>query len=239
MTQGDGGTRADEGLVRLGLGLVAAVLIVLAVRLPVWEGRLDVLQYPGRQLVLTAYADRLTGDVDEITILNHYVGLKIFDMADLGETVLWLPGIAFALACVAAALLVPRRAPGGPKPPRSWIGTLARLGLWGFPLGILADIQFRLYQLGHSMNPGAAFRQAPFTPPVVGAAQVSSNVHTSSWPGGAVMFLVTAAFLMTFGVSLYRFAKQMLGAGQVAQVGGIDRAGEGPGVTFERVDAIG
>jgi hypothetical protein len=166
-------------------------------------------------------------------------------MADIGETVLWLPGIALTLACVTGSVLVPRRSPGGSKPSRSWIGTLARLGLWGFPAGILADVQYRLYQLGHSMSPGAAFRQPPFTPPVVGGAQVSSNVHTSSWPGGAVMLLVAAAFLMTFGISLYRFAKQMMGAGDVAQAEEIEPSGPGPGpgsgpaAAFERVEAIG
>lgn len=208
----------DERVARLVFGAVAALLILLAVRLPVWEARLDVLQYPGRQLALTAYANHLTGDVSEIKILNHYVGLRIFDMADLRETILWLPGIVVALACVAATVIFPRRRPGGPAPRHSRIGTLARIGLWVFPLGVLADIQIRLYELGHSMNPGAAFRQPPFTPPVIGKAQVSSNVHTTSWPGRAVVFLVVAAFLATFAMSLYRFAKQMLGVGAAATV---------------------
>jgi hypothetical protein len=203
----------DLRVARVALGVIAAVLVVSAATLPVWESRLDVLQYPGQQLVLTAYADRLTGDVAEITNLNHYVGLKIFDMADLQETILWWPGLAAALAGVIVATLIPRRHPGTPAARFQWAGMLARIGLWLFPIGILLDIQFRLYQLGHSMNPGAAFRQPPFTPPVVGAAQVSSNVHMQAWPGTAVVCLLLAAFLMTFGLSLYVFVKQLLGVG--------------------------
>ena len=205
------GEQRGERIARLALAAVAAVLIVLAARLPVWEARLDVLQYPGRQLVLTAYGDRLVGDVDEVKILNHYVGLRVFDMAELRETVLWLPAIGVGIACVVVAWVIPRRRPGEPKPARSWLGTLARLGLWAIPVGIVADIQSRLYELGHSMDPGAAFRQPPFTPPVIGKAAVASNVTTTAWPGRAVLYLFVAAFLMTFGMSLYRFGRQLLG----------------------------
>jgi hypothetical protein len=200
-----------ETIARTVLAVAAAALVVLAARLPVWEARLDVLQYPGRPLVLTAYGDRLEGDVDEVKILNHYVGLHVFDMAELDETALWIPAIAAGLVCVAIAWAIPRRSPGGSKPSRSWLGTLARLGLWLIPLGIIVDIQYRLYELGHSMDPGAAFRQPPFTPPVIGKAAVASNVTTTAWPGRAVMFLFVAAFLMTFGMSLYRFGRQLLG----------------------------
>lgn len=199
----------DLRIARFAIGALAIVLVLLATTLPVWEARLDVLQYPGQQLILIAYPDELVGDVEEITILNHYVGLRLFDMGELWETVLWWPGIVVALLGVVLAALIPRGATGRWR----WIGTIARLGLWLFPVGILLDIQVRLYQLGHSMNPGAAFRQEPFTPPVIGAAQVSSNVHTSAWPGGAVVCLVGAATLMTFGMSLYVFARHLSGVG--------------------------
>jgi hypothetical protein len=202
-------TRVGPG-VRIAIGVVAAVLIVVATTAPVWEARLDVLQYPGQQLVLTAYPDRLVGDVEEVQILNHYVGLRLFDMAELWETTLWWPAIVAALAAVALATALPRRIDGGGGRWRI-VGTLARLALWLIPVGILADIQLRLYELGHSMDPGAAFRQPPFIPPVVGAAQVSSNVHTTAWPGTAVWLLLGAAVLMTFGTSLVVFAEQLIG----------------------------
>lgn len=202
----------DLRIARFSLGALAAVLVLFASALPVWEARLGVLQYPGRQLVLTAYPDRLVGDVEEITILNHYVGLQLFDMADLRETMLWWPGVLAALAGVAVATAIPRPRPGSPRARLQWLGTVSRIGLWVFPIGILVDIQFRLYQLGHSMDPGAAFRQPPFIPPVVGSSQVASNVHTTAWPGSAVLCLFGAAFLMSFGLSLYVFAKQLAGA---------------------------
>lgn len=200
-----------ERVVRSVLAVVAAVLVVLAVRAPVWEARLDVLQYPGRPLVLTAYGDRLDGDVDEVEVLNHYVGLHVFDMAELQEVIMWVPAVVAALVCVAVAWWRPRRWVGGPRLAHAWIGTGARVALWLIPIGILADIQFRLYQLGHSMDPGAAFRQEPFTPWVVGEVQVASNVRTTAWPGRAVVMLLVAAAIMTFAMSLYRFGRQLAG----------------------------
>jgi hypothetical protein len=203
----------DLRVARFAIGALATVLILAATAVPVWEARLDVLQYPGQQLVLSAHPHELLGDVEEITILNHYVGLRLFDMADLWETALWWPGVALALIGVVVAAAIPRGRGGR----RQLFGTAARAGLWLFPVGILLDIQVRLYQLGHSMNPAAAFRQEPFTPPVIGAAQVSSNVHTTAWPGGAVQVLFGAALLMTFGMSLYVFVKQLLGVGETAE----------------------
>ncbi len=200
-----------ERIARLALALVAAVLVVLAARLPVWEARLEVAQYPGPPLVLTAFGDRLEGDVDEVKILNHYIGLHVFDMAELRETALWIPAIAIGFGCVAVAWALPRRRPQEPAVPKGWMGTVARLGLWAIPVGVLVDIQFRLYQLGHSMDAGAAFRQEPFTPPVIGSVRLTSNVVTRAWPGRGVVSLLVAAFLMTFGMSLFRFGRQLLG----------------------------
>ena len=114
----------EEGsarVLRLVFGALAALLVLVAARLPVWQARLSVKQYPDRPLALTAYGNKLTGDVAEIKILNHYVGLKVFDMADLPETKLWIPAIAAGLLCVALATFTRRRS--------IW-DRLGRIGLW-------------------------------------------------------------------------------------------------------------
>jgi hypothetical protein len=86
--------------------------------------------------------------------------------------------------------------------------------LWLIPLGVLADIQFRLYQMGHNMDPAAPFDQEPFTPWVIGKVQVASNVKTIAWPGEALWCLFGAALLVTFGPMYWGFVKEFVTAGR-------------------------
>ncbi len=200
----DGPRRA----VRLVFGGLAVLLVLIAAGLPVWQARLVVKQYPGRQLALTAYGNKLSGDISEIKILNHYVGLQVFDMADLPETLLWLPAIVAAVACVALATFAPKR---------SWWARLGRWGLIAIPIGVLIDIQLRLYQLGHSMDPNAAFRQPPFVPWVAGSVQVASNVRTIAWPGEALWCIFGAWILVVLGPMYWGFVKEFVTAGRHAE----------------------
>ncbi len=154
--------------------------------------------------MLTAYGDRLEGDVDEVKILNHYVGLKVFDMADLKETVLWLPTVGACLLLVGLITFLKKG---------RW-RTLALIALWSVPIGVLIDVQIRLYELGHSMDPGAAFRQEPFTPWVVGKVRVAGNVTTTAWPGEALWVIAGAALLLTIGPMYAGFVKEFVTAGK-------------------------
>lgn len=191
-TSSDGGSDARGArAVRLGLGLAALLLIVLAARLPVWEARLSAPQYP-QGLSLTAYGDRVEGDLAEINQLNHYVGVEAFDPAAVSEMRLFIPTLGLAGVAVVVGTLLPGR---------RFLGRLARLGLWLIPIGMLADIQFRLWQFGQSPDPTAPIRLDPFTPLVVGPTKVL-NFTTMAFPGGAVWAMLGAAFLVTFGPGL-------------------------------------
>jgi len=172
---------------RVALGLAAALLLVLAIGRPLWRAHLTAPQYPAG-LDLTVYGDRVEGDVAEITALNHYVGMRPYDIADFPETTLWVPTIVVAVLAVGVSTWFARR----------WPGRLARLYLWGVPVGALLDIQWRLYQFGHDLDPGAALRIGEFTAKVVGPTHVV-NFTTWAWPGSALLLIWSAAFLLSFG----------------------------------------
>jgi len=191
-TQPGASTRPAR-LLRLAFGVAAAVLVALAWRLPVWEARLSAPQYPNG-LQLTASATGVTGDISEVNELNHYVGMQAFSDAAAPEMKLWGPVILIGLFAVAVGALPLRR---------SVPGRLARLGLWTIPIGALADVQFRLYQYGHSVQPNAAIRLDPFTPLVVGPTRVL-NFTTWAYPGAALGCLFAGAFLLSFGPGLVR-----------------------------------
>jgi nitrous oxidase accessory protein len=171
----------------VGLGVLAAAFVGGGWALPLWRATLHAPQYPGG-LTMHAYGTDVTGDVREISALNHYVGMRPFDLADFPELALWPWAVGLALVAIVVGLLVRRGA----------LRLLALVYLWGLPLGVLAVIQVRLHQYGRDLDPGAALRIDPFTPLVVGPTEVW-NFQTWSWPGLGLLSLVAAAAVVTFG----------------------------------------
>lgn len=182
-------TGRGQRSLRLVLGLAAAILVGLAWRLPIWEARLSAPQYPAG-LSLTASATGVTGDIREVNELNHYVGMQAFETSDAPEMALWTPVIVLALVGVALAAARPDHL----------VARAAKLGLWLIPIGALGDVQVRLYQYGHAVQPDAPIRLEPFTPLVIGPTKVL-NFTTWAYPGLAIWCLILAAFLSTFGPS--------------------------------------
>jgi hypothetical protein len=130
---------------RVALGVVAMALLTGGWFLPLWVATLYAPQYPGG-LSMRAYGHDVTGDVDEISGLNHYVGMRPFDLADFPEIALWPFALAGAAVAVVLALLVGRRL----------LRALGLVYLWGTPVGVLAVIQYRLWQYGQDLDPNAA-----------------------------------------------------------------------------------
>lgn len=188
--------RSDRTL-RIVFAAVAAILVIAAWKLPIWQASLFAPQYP-LGLKLSAAATGVTGDIREINELNHYVGMQAYSNADAWEMALWLPAILLGLIGVAVGSLLSKA---------SWIGRLARLGLWLIPVGALLDVQWRLYQYGHSVQPDAPIRLDPFTPLVVGPTHVL-NFTTWAYPGSALWALFLAAYLVMFGPWTVRYTQR-------------------------------
>lgn len=189
------------------LGGAAAILCLVAIPLPLWGARLEAPQYNGDgALRLTAYGDRLVGDICEINDLNHYIGMRRLGeprvpcgSAELGlgentvgriapEMILWLPAAALSAVAVLVASVTRRR----------WLRRLSLASVWGLPVGVLVMTQYRLYVYGHDLDPAAAFRPEPFTPLVLGPSKIY-QFDVLALPGVALVLLVVAATLVTFG----------------------------------------
>ena len=172
-----------------GAGVIAAALAAASSVLPLWSMEMEAPQYP-KGLHLYAYGTKLAGDVPEINILNHYIGMPPIE-APAFETAMFMPGI---LALVLICLLSPLHA---------WLRRLAIAATTGVPIMILADLQWRLYTFGHSLNPKAPIRLKPFTPLVIGETEMGNFESTGMISWGFVC-LIAAALVLMAGARLGR-----------------------------------
>jgi copper chaperone NosL len=172
-------------LVRVAAGLAAVASLAFAARLPIWRAQFHAPQYP-EGLNVVAYGNRVEGDLGEIGELSHYIGMPAFNFAGMPEMRLWPLVILVAVVAVLVAVVTRRR----------WLRRIACAGLWLIPLGALADVQYRLWQTGHSLDPDSPIRVTPFTPHVVGPTTLM-NFTIKGYPGTALVLIAVAAALVS------------------------------------------
>ncbi len=201
---------------RLWVGSVglAIVLMIVSCFLPLWKMNLEAPQYP-QGLVLTAYGNRMEGDLTEINSLNHYVGVKEIKPDSVFELKLFPSALWGTVAILIASALLMR--PG-------WKRWLVAALLWAFPIGLLLDLQFWLYNYGHDRDPTAPYRIEDFTTKVLGTTHVV-NFTTRTMVSWGFVTMVAAALLVTVGPQVARFLRdtwQNTGTpGAVAGIAGV------------------
>lgn len=177
--------RSLSAISRAGL-FIAAALIVLSAFFPLWRIELDAPQYP-EGLVLQLHANKLSGDVEIINGLNHYIGMKTLHTEDFFEFKI-IPYILGALALFTLIVaILPRR--------KSVIALLITFIL----LGVIGGLDFYRwnYEYGHNLDPQAAI-QVPgmaYQPPVLGFKQLL-NFGAYSIPDTGGLLLFGAAFIV-------------------------------------------
>ncbi len=180
------------GIARIVAGAAGIALVLVAATLPIWQMRFLAPQYPAG-LDIKAYGNSVSGDLSEITVLSHYIGMPRFDATGMPEMTLWPFVILLAVLGVIIATAADR----------AWWRRLACTGLWLIPVGALADVQFRLWQMGHNLDGSAPMTIDSFTPLVVGPTVV---MNFTMWgiPGSALALIAAAAALVTFAPTIPR-----------------------------------
>jgi nitrous oxidase accessory protein len=169
-------------LVRIAASAGAAGLVALSATLPLWSMTMRAPQYP-KGLKLEAYGTGMVGDLRELNILNHYIGMPPIEAPAL-ETAIYPYGIA---ALVVLCLFAPAH---------RWLRRLAILATAATPFVILIDLQWRLYTFGHTLNPLAPIRLKPFTPLVIGTSSMGNFVATGMISTGVLCLLAATAVLV-------------------------------------------
>jgi copper chaperone NosL len=177
----------------------AALLLIVSLLLPYWVLRLDAPQFPNG-LTITAYVNRLTGDVGELEGLNHYVGLGSFQDAATFERSIAIAAIVMLAGLLIASFLIHSR----------WVLLLVLPALL-FPFIFLIDLQFWLWDFGHHLDPAAPLAKAvgEFTPPIFGPAEIA-QFDTLALPGIGLILAFIASGLIGAGLYYHRRAYKPL-----------------------------
>jgi hypothetical protein len=190
------------------LVLIAAILMVPTYVAPLWEMELYSNQFP-EGLVLKIYSHKLEGgrtpnrdDLKEINALNHYIGMRALQEEDFTEFQ-WIPFVVGGLALLALRVVV--------------LGKMSKLVdlfvvFTYFGLFSLWSFYHKLYLYGHTLDPTAAVKVPPFTPPMFGH-QTMANFEVYNYPsvGSYFMALVPLALAAAVWFS-YRSHRQEISA---------------------------
>ena len=179
--------------------IVSAILLLVSLLLPYWVLNLQAPQFPDG-LNVTAYVNRLEGDVGELEGLNHYVGLGSFEDAAVLERSIAIYAIVGLAALLIAALYIHSR----------WVLVLTLPAIL-FPVVFLVDMQYWLYDFGHNLDPLAPLAAAvgEFTPPIFGPAEIA-QFNTLALPGLGLILAFLASGLLVYAMVLHRRAYKPL-----------------------------
>lgn len=167
----------------------SAVLLIISLFLPYWKMTLYAPQYPDG-LTVVSYVNRLGGRVDEVNILNQYIGMKPLQDAARVEK-----RIAVAAVIVLALLLVAAIEIHSP-----WAALLA-IPAALFPIGFLTDLQYWLANFGLHLDPNAPLNMSvkPFIPRALGVGHIG-QFSTHALPSSGLILSIAASVLIVVGL---------------------------------------
>lgn len=166
--------------------------MISAYFLPLWQIVLEAPQYP-EGLGMKIWLNNITGNIDQINGLNHYIGMKHIIVEDFVEFKVLPYVFAFIIAFGLFTALN---------------GRLTWLKIWFILLIVFAivgltDFYLWEYDYGHNLDPMAAIKVPGmnYQPPLIGYKQLL-NFLAGSLPDIGGLIVVMAA-LMAGGVLVY------------------------------------
>lgn len=170
---------------------LAVFLMGLGLLLPLWRIEIWAPQYP-EGLLMQISASSIEGNVDQINILNHYIGMKRIIPDEIPELTV-IPWVLSALVALGVLVIVLNRL----ALVRAWFVLVSLL----YSIG-LVDLYLWGYDYGHNLDPNAPIKipGLSYQPPLLGYKMLL-NIHAYSlpdWGGYALAFSLILAFCVVF-----------------------------------------
>lgn len=183
-------------VVPFALGFAGMVAFAASLTQNWWNFVLYAPQYP-HGLRLSIALTGLSGDVREVGMLNHYIGMKHLEDAAVFERAYATQGVALVAVLAFAALFWRGRRP-------AW-WTLGMGAL--LPLGFLLDSFYWLFRFGHELDPHAPVHIPGFTPQLFGNGQIGQFM-TFAQPAAGFWIAVGGAALFALASMLRQRSSQ-------------------------------
>ncbi len=178
-------------VVRSLLLIGASVLIVISFKYPMWYMFLDSNNFPkglGMAIWATHPGDtpdvkELDGGLNEVNILNHYIGMRHISSAMPVFKVLPIVLASMAVLCLVAAFVRKR-----------WLTLLSVIWFALVSAGGIVTLIYTVYSFGHDLDPHAPIKVAPFMPGIYGEHHLAQFTTYSDFYWGT--YLLIGAFLL-------------------------------------------
>jgi hypothetical protein len=172
---------------------LASIFLLAALKLPLWEMRLEAPQYRDQEALRVAvHPNALRGDVKELSVLQQYIGVHIPPTLPQFK---WLPGLLITGAVLGLAASLLRNS--ARRPALIFVSGGLAVAL------ALAAVQamFQIHDIGHKRDQKTVLVGVKdFTPPFIGTNKiaqftVSSRLGLGAWLiGGALTLQLGAAW---------------------------------------------
>lgn len=182
----------SKRIASFALVIIAAALLLISLKLPLWQMRLEAPQYRAEEaLRIAVHPNALRGDIKELSVLDRYIGVHIPPTLPQFK---WLPGtlITGAILGLIAVLLplVIRR--------RALIAVVIALTAGLAVAAVQAMIQ--MHDIGHNRDQHTVLVGVKdFTPPFLGRTKIAQFEVSSRFGWGA--WLIGAALTLQLGAA--------------------------------------
>ncbi len=165
--------------------VAASLAMITAFFTPIWMIDLEAPQYP-EGLGMKIWINKITGDLNTINGLNHYIGMKKIEPDSIKELSIMPYVLGFLIAAGVLAGFAGRK-----KLFTAWIVIFILAGIAG---GV--DFYMWEYDYGHNLDPTAAIivPGMSYQPPLIGSKQLL-NFVANSYPDIGGWIVIGTGFM--------------------------------------------